>query len=351
MKTNKKIENFLNRIPKVEIHCHLLGTIRKDTMIEIARKNCARTSADEIDKYYIRGDKPVGVLHIFRELDAHILMEPDDFYRITYEYLQGIASHSVRYAEFFWNPTGTVKKSGMTYPKVQDAILKGMADAEKDFSIVSGLIPSIDRHASSDDAVEMVRWVNAHRKPEIVGIGIDYNEVDRPPEMFSESYALAKKTGLKATAHAGEFGMPWNNVQTALDTLKVDRIDHGYTILDNPELTNRCAEQGIIVTVVPTNSYYLRVLPPEDWAKMHPIRKMGRAGIKIHPNTDDPSFHLTNPTKCWLSMYSDFDYDLDDLRELMINGLDGAWIDEETRVKWKREWTSEFDALRKEYKI
>ena len=293
----------------------------------------------------------MGVLHIFRELDAHILMKPNDFYRITYEYLEDIAAHSVRYAEFFWNPTGTIKESGIPYPQVQDAILKGMADAEKDFSIVSRLIPSIDRQASSADAVEMVRLVKAHRKSEIIGIGIDYNEIDRPPEMFSEAFALAKKAGLKTTAHAGEFGMPWNNVHTALNTLKVDRIDHGYTILDNPDLTDHCVKQGIIFTVVPTNSYYLRTLPPEEWAKMHPIRRMGRAGIKIHPNTDDPSFHLTNPTKCWLSMYSDFGYGLDDLREFMINGLNGAWIDEETRLKWKREWTSEFDALREEYKI
>lgn len=351
MKNDKKIEKFLKRIPKVEIHCHLLGTIRKDTMKEIALKNKARTSADEIENYYIRGDKPVGVLHIFRELDAHILMKPDDFYRITYEYLEGIAVHSVRYAEFFWNPTGTIKEAGIAYPQVQDSIMQAMADAEKDFNIISRLIPSIDRQASSDDAVEMVRLVNAYRKPEVIGIGIDYNEVDRPPEMFTEAFDLANKAGLKATAHAGEFGMPWNNVQTALDTLKADRIDHGYTILDNPELTNRCVEQGITFTVVPTNSYYLRTLPPEDWAKMHPIRTMGKAGIKIHPNTDDPSFHLTNPTKCWLSMHSDFDYDLDDLKAFMINGLDGAWIDDAMRLKWKREWASEFDSLRKEYRL
>ncbi|ETX08616.1 adenosine deaminase family protein [Candidatus Entotheonella palauensis] len=342
--TNGRRE-LLARLPKVELHCHLLGTIRQPTMAAIAAKNRARTTREAIEQFYVRGEKPVGVLHIFRELETHILANTEDFYRIAYEYGESIAPHTVRYAEVFWNPTGTLKQTHLSYPELQGAILRGFSDAEHDFGVTCRLIPSIDRQASASEAVEMVQLVIVNRDANVIGIGMDYNEVDRPPELFTEAYALAKRHGLKATTHAGEFGMPWTNVETALTQLRVDRIDHGYTVLDNPELTARCAELSILFTVVPSNSYYLRTLTPEQWAIQHPIRHMARAGLQIHPNTDDPAFHLINPTQCWERMVTDFGYGLSDLRDFMCNGLSGAWIDEEMRRRWLREWTVEFDDL------
>jgi adenosine deaminase len=120
-----------------------------------------------------------------------------------------------------------------------------------------------------------------------------------PARAVRDAYALARRAGLKTTAHAGEFGMPWTNVQTAVDLLQVDRIDHGYTVVDAPDFAARCAERGIVFTVVPTNSYYLRTLPPERWALDHPIRRMPGLGLRIHPNTDDPTLHHVTPTGAW----------------------------------------------------
>jgi len=140
--------------------------------------------------------------------------------------------------------------------------------------------------------------------------------------------------------------MPWTNVRTALDVLQVDRIDHGYTVVDQPEFARQCAERGVIFTVVPTNSYYLRTLPPERWALDHPIRRMPGLGLRIHPNTDDPTLHKVTPTGAWLMMARDFGFGLDDLRGFMHNGLDGAWIDDTQRRAWRTQWSLEFDALR-----
>jgi adenosine deaminase len=180
----------------------------------------------------------------------------------------------------------------------------------------------------------------------VIGLGMDYRENDRPPELFWKAYREARRAGLKTTAHAGEFGMPWTNVETCLELLGCDRIDHGYTIVDNPKLTRACAERGILFTVVPTNSYYLRTLPPRKWAEDHPIRKMAALGLKIHPNTDDPPLHQVTPAGAWQLMFSHFGFSFDALRGFMLNGLDGAWIDAGTRRRWRREWTAEFDRLR-----
>jgi adenosine deaminase len=339
------LEDFCRAIPKVELHCHLLGSVRHATFKVLAHKAKAPLSDAEIDTFYIRGEKPVGVLEALRALDAHLLRSPDDLHRIAYEYLEDAAAHNVRYAEFFWNPTGTALRSGIAYPVAQDAIVRAIHNAQADCGIVGRLVPAIDREASPAAALEMVGWVAANRRDEVVGIGIDYSEVDHPPELFADAYAAARRAGLKTTAHAGEFGMPWTNVKTVIELLKVDRVDHGYTIVDAPDYARRCAERGIVFTVVPTNSYYLRTLAPQRWALDHPIRRMPGLGLRVHPNTDDPTLHRVTPTQAWQKMVDDFGFSIEDLRGFMLNGLDSAWIDAGTRRDWKAEHLEAFDAL------
>ena len=339
------LEQFVRAIPKVELHCHLFGTVRQDTFRALAAKTNNVVTPEEIDAFYTRGEKPVGVLRVLRALDAHLIVAPADLYCLTYEYLEDAHSHGVRYAEFFWNPTGTVRVSGIRYEAAQDAIVAAIRDARRDFGVIGRLIPSIDREAPPEEALQMVEWMKEFRAPEVIGIGIDYRENDRPPELFLQAYRAAREAGFKCTAHAGEFGMPWMNVATAVDTLKVDRVDHGYTIVDNPELARQYAERGLVFTVVPTNSYYLRTLAPERWALDHPIRAMAKLGLKLHPNTDDPTLHHVTPTGAWLMM-REFGFGIDDMRAFMLNGLDGAWIDEATRQAWRTEFTAAFDALR-----
>lgn len=351
------VDRFLRAIPKAELHCHLLGTVRRATfehlaarasMKALAERAQAPLSAADIEAFYTRGDKPVGVLRVLRALDRWLLTEPGDFHRLAYEYLQDAAGHGVRYAEFFWNPTGTAHVSGLAYAAVLAAIRRAIADAERDCGIVGRLVPSIDREAGPAAAREMLEWVLEHRADEVPGIGIDYQEAAGPPALFVETYAAARRAGLKTTAHAGEFGLPAANVRCALDELRVDRIDHGYTIVDDAALTRQAVEAGIVFTVVPTNSYYLRTLASERWALDHPIRRMRALGLRVHPNTDDPTLHHVTPTGAWSMMARDFGYSIDELRQCLLNGLASAWIDEPTRQAWRADWGARFDALRAE---
>lgn len=336
---------FFHALPKVELHCHLLGAVRHETFVALAERTGAPLSREEIDAFYTRGEKPVGVLRVLRALDEYLLTGADDLHRIAYEYLQDAAAQNVRHSEFFWNPTGTVRVSKIAYADAQAAIVAAIRDAARDFGISARLIPSIDREADPDEAVQVVEWMKAHRADEVAGLGIDYRENDRPPELFWKAYRDAREAGFKTTAHAGEFGMPWRNVETAVDLLQCDRIDHGYTIVDNPALAARCAERGIVFTVVPTNSYYLRTLPPDQWAERHPMRRMPGLGLKIHPNTDDPTLHKVDPAGAWRLMFDHFGFRIDELRQFMLNGIDGAWVDDAQRAQWRSAWSMEFDAL------
>ncbi len=339
------LEQFVRALPKMELHCHLFGAVRRQTFVDLSVKAGNRVSHDEIEAFYTRGEKPVGVLRVLRALDAHLIQGPSDLHRITYEYLEDVHRHGVRYTEFFWNPTGTVRVSGISYASAQAAIVLAIRDALRDFGVIGRLLPSIDREASPDEAVAMVEWMCAHRQPEVIGIGMDYRENDRPPELFWKAYRAARAAGFRTTAHAGEFGMPWMNVESAIDLLKVDRVDHGYTVVDNPAFLQKCRERDMIFTVVPTNSYYLRTLEPARWALDHPIRAMVRAGLRVHPNTDDPTLHLVTPTRAWLMMM-EFGFGIDDMHGFMLNGLDAAWIDDDLRRQWRLEWSAAFESLR-----
>ena len=219
---------FFSAFPKAELHCHLLGTTSRETFIDLVRDSDAPISMAEIEGFYTRGEKPVGVLRIFRALESSILKKPEYLKRITLEHLERTAAQGVRYIELFWNWTGL--KHFMTYAEGQDAIVAGLIEGEEKYGIVGRLVPSIDREALPEDAVELVREMTAHRSPWVIGLGIDYRETLHEPENFWKAYRLARDAGFKLTAHAGEFGEHWRNVETAMDLLECERIDHGYTI-------------------------------------------------------------------------------------------------------------------------
>lgn len=336
--TIPKLRERLLALPKTELHCHLLGTVQRQTFEALVRAADSPLSAADVESFYTRGDKPVGVLRVLRALEDWLLRGPDDFHRITYEYLCAAAQHGVRHAEFFWNPTGSERARGLRYGDLLPAIQRAMADAQTDTGISARLIPAIDREAPASHAQHMVKDVIAHRVDEVPGIGIDYRENDHPPEHFAEAYALARHAGLRTTAHAGEFGMPWTNVRTAIDVLKVDRIDHGYTIIDHAPLVAQAREAGLVFTVVPTNSYYLRTLPKERWAQDHPIRAMLAAGLKLHPNTDDPTLHQVTPIEAWAMMVEQFGATWADVESFVEHGIDAAWVDDSTRLQWRNRW-------------
>lgn len=339
--------DFFSAIPKTELHCHLLGTTQKATFEDFVKTSGAPVSQEEIDGFFTRGDKPVGVLRIFRALEEHILIKPEMLTRITYEYLQDCKKHGIRYTEFFWNYTGLARH--YSFEAAQAAIIEGIHQGERDFGVIGRLIPSIDREAEPEYAVELVREMIAHRAPETIGLGIDYRENDHEPENFWKAFMMAKDAGFKITIHAGEFGCHWRNVETAMDLLNADRLDHCYTIIDNPELVKIAKDRDFIFTVVPTNSYYLRTFTDEEWAIKQPIRKMVEMGLRVHPNTDDPTMHHVNATQTWMLMYNFLNFSLDQLKGFMLNGIDGAWIDEATKDKWKKEWSEEFDELVKKF--
>lgn len=335
--------DFFHQFPKAELHCHLLGTISKETFEDLVQLSKAPISQREINEFYTRGEKPVGVLRIFRALEKHILIHAEYLERIAYEHTVRVAKHGVRYIEYYWNYTGL--KNHYSYAQAQEAIHRGLERAYQETGILAHLIPAIDREAAPEEAVYLVEQMIAHRHPKTVGLGIDYRETLHEPENFWKAYQMAREAGFHITAHAGEFGEHWRNVETSMDLLKADRIDHGYTIIDNPDLLANARARNMIFLVVPTNSYYLRTFEPTEWAHRHPIRAMHAQGLRVFPNSDDPTMHHVNVGESWLLMFNWLNFTLNDLRGMLINSIDAAWVSEEQKTQWKKDWLTEFDTL------
>ncbi|GAA5097984.1 adenosine deaminase family protein [Wohlfahrtiimonas larvae] len=340
------LSEFLTQIPKAELHYHLLGGVRMSTMLDLAKKYGVPLTEKEAKSYYrayahenevMKGG--IAALHFLYPL----LREAVDYQRVAHEVLEDAKNTGIRYVEFFWNPNDT----NLSYQAVTDALAKTFEQAEQEWNISAFLIPSINREKTPEEAVKMVQWMIDYPHERVLGIGIDYREDHAPIENFWKAYRLAEQHGLRLTGHCSEFGLHWRNVETGLDLLNLERIDHGYTVIENPELTARCARLGIPFTVVPSNTFFMKKWPNhQDWQKNHPIRQMAKAGMKIIPATDDWHMHDTNGVKCYEVMIEDFGFDLDGVRQCILNGIDAAWQPESLKQEWRYHWMKEFDDLR-----
>lgn len=339
------LTEFCRAFPKTELHVHFTGAVPLETLLRLADRNGVPLPEGEYrEDLYRRGENFDRVLKTLK-IVCQSLQKPEDFRDAVYDTQKHAADCGVRYREIFWNPTDHWSIGDIGYEASVDGMIAGLQDAEKDFGITGRLIPSIDRESSEELGFEMVEAVVANPRDETIGIGMDYLEVGQPPEKFWKAYRLAGQHGLKRTAHAGEFGCPARNIETALDLLECDRIDHGYTIFEQPDLLKRCEDDGIHFTIVPTNSYYSRTLRGEDFATVHPIAKMAETGLKIAPNSDDPPLHHTDPANAYAQMVTTFGQSVEDLRDYMLNGIDGAWVDDGTKRDWRQAWAAEFDEL------
>lgn len=346
MSNHLTLVDFLRQIPKAELHYHLLGGVRMSTMRDLANKYQVPLSEKEAKSYYrafahenevIKGG--IAALNFLYPL----LRETEDYARVAYEVLEDAKNTGIRYVEFFWNPSDTE----IPYADVTQTLAHVFDQAEVKWGIQAYLIPSINREKSPEDAVNMVEIMLYFPHPRVLGIGIDYREDNAPIEHFWKAYRLAGKNGLRLTGHCSEFGLHWRNVETGLNLIGLERIDHGYTVTENPELMEHCARQGIPFTVVPSNTFFLKKWPDKtDWQSCHPIREMAKAGMTLIPATDDWHMHNTDGVKCYLSMIEDFGFDLDSIRQCLLNGINAAWQPEETKARWRREWLSQFDSLR-----
>ncbi|WP_462200433.1 adenosine deaminase [Arthrobacter sp. B2a2-09] len=330
---------FISGLPKAEIHCHLAGTLRIETLRELAAKNGVFlvNGGDSYDPRY----QPHAVASL-QLLDTVVstIKDRDDFARVAYEaQIDAFTNANIRYRELFFNPTQHGAFWATPYSAMVDGLIDGLRQAEKEVGIGGRLIPSINREQSPAVATQLVQAVIDNPRDEVVGIGMDANEMTGPPEAFQEAFRLAGKHGIRRTAHAGEWALP-RNVGTTLDLLHCERLDHAYLLASDRDLMARVAGSGMHIAACWSTSLY------HGWENSpeNPIAAMKSAGISVSLNTDDPAVDQTNLNDEYAMYAHAVGASEADLEELTLDVLDHIWVDETERRSLKSFFAAEISA-------
>lgn len=328
------IDQFIAEIPKAELHLHIEGTLEPELMFEIARRNQIKLknhSVEELKAAY-RFNNLQQFLDIYYS-GADVLIHEQDFYDLTWAYLQKIHTHHVVHTEIFFDPQ-THTQRGVPFKTVISGIHRALEDGNKKLGISFKLIVSFLRHLSEQAAFETLAEAIKY-KDKITAVGLDSSEKGHPPSKFQRVYEKAREEGFLVVAHAGEEGPP-EYVWQALDLLKVSRIDHGNRSLEDPLLVKELVRRKIPLTVCPLSNLKLKVV---DDLTRHPLAKMLDLGLMATVNSDDPAYFGGYINDNYLSVARTLNLSKEQIIQLVKNSFQASFLSEGE----KRRFTQQVD--------
>jgi len=320
------MKTFIENLPKAELHLHIEGTFEPELMFKIAQRNGIEIPYENVEA--LRKAYDFSQLQDFLDVyyqGMNVLQKEQDFYDLTWAYLQKIHTQNVLHTEIFFDPQGHTSR-GVAFETALNGIYKALQDGQKQLGISFGIIMCFLRHLDADDAMATLEQALPY-KDKIIGVGLDSSELGHPPEKFTAVFERAKSEGFRIVAHAGEEGPP-EYVYQALDLLQVDRIDHGNRALEDEALTQRIAREGIALTVCPLSNLKLCVV--ED-LKDHPMRKMLDAGLKATMNSDDPAYFGGYMNENFLQLTEALNLTKEEVVTLARNGFEAAFIPDDDK--------------------
>ncbi len=314
------MDRFVHSLPKTELHIHIEGTLEPEMMFRLGERNGFDLPFESVDGVAEAYDftNLQSFLDIYYQ-GAAVLQTPRDFYDLMAAYLDRAVADGVRHAEIFFDPQ-THTGRGIPLEVVTSGFREAIADAGS--GITADLILCFLRHLSGEAAVATLIAAEPHLDG-VIAVGLDSSEVGNPPEMFSDSFSMARDLGLRAVAHAGEEGPP-EYVVGALDTLGAERIDHGVRSLEDPDLVERLRREQVPLTVCPLSNLALQVVKRlED----HPISAMIDAGLLVSVNSDDPAYFGGYVGDNYLALGSALGLNADYLADLARNSIKSSFLD------------------------
>ena len=315
------MEKLIKGIPKAELHIHIEGSLEPELMFDIAEKNGLSLpfhSVDDIRRAYEFTDLQ-SFLDIYFQ-GTQVLKDEDDFYQMTWAYLQKAAAQNVRHAEIFFDPQNHTAQ-GIKFETVINGIHQALVDARQHLNLSSKLILSFLRHLSVSEAMETLEQALPF-KDWISGVGLDSTELGFPPEKFTPVFDRARQNGFKAVAHAGEEGPP-EYIWQALKFLKVDRIDHGVRCVEDTDLVENLVKCQMPLTVCPLSNTKLGVF---ESMKQHNLKKLLDLGLCVTVNSDDPAYFGGYIEENFLEPTKALGLDAQDIYKLCRNAFQASFL-------------------------
>lgn len=326
---NNTLRNIVQKMPKAELHIHIEGSLEPELIFALAKRNrvaLAYPSVEALRSAYAFTD-----LQSFLDIyyaGASVLHTEQDFYDMTTAYLERAQADNVRHAEIFFDPQ-THTARGVPMEAVIGGIHRACTDAQQQLDLSASLILCFLRHLSEDDAFETLEQALPWRD-KFIGIGLDSSERGHPPEKFARVFARCKELDFHLVAHAGEEGPP-AYIQSALDLLKVERIDHGVRCLEDAALTQRLARDQVPLTVCPLSNLKLRVFGS---MQEHNLLQLLEAGLVATVNSDDPAYFGGYINDNFIAVFDALPLTLLHAQQLARNSFLAAFLDDKTRARY-----------------
>lgn len=326
------MKTFIAKLPKAELHLHIEGSFEPELMFKIAQRNHIKipyNSVEEIEEAY-KFNCLQDFLNIYYQ-GAGVLVTEQDFYDLTYSYLQKCADQQVRHTEIMFDPQ-THTDRGIAFETVINGISSACDDAKARLDVSSLLIMSYLRHLSEEDAFKTLKQ-SLPFKDKIKAVGLDSSEKGNPPSKFKNVFEASVKEGYIPLAHAGEEGTA-AYVWEAIDILGIKRIDHGNNALQDEILVQEIIKRDIALTVCPLSNTALQVV---DDLKNHPLKKMMELGLKVTVNSDDPAYFGGQVNKNYEAIQEALNLSKSDLYQLAKNSFQYSLLDENSKQRYLNE--------------
>ncbi|MFZ2386709.1 MAG: adenosine deaminase [Polaromonas sp.] len=335
-----RLPELLRRMPKAELHIHIEGSLEPELIFALAQRNGVQIPYASVEA--LRNAYAFTNLQSFLDIyyaGASVLLKEQDFYDMARAYFLKAAHDKVVHAELFFDPQ-THTARGVSMETVINGLHRACVDAKAELGVSASLILCFLRHLSEEAAFETLEQALPFQG-KFIGVGLDSGELGNPPEKFARVFARCRELGLHLVAHAGEEGPP-AYVWTALDVLKVERIDHGVQAGKDAALMQRLAASRIPLTVCPLSNLKLCVFP--DLAS-HNLRQLLDAGLVATINSDDPAYFGGYMNENFTQTFAATNLSAEHAYKLARNSFEASFIDASAKLHYIDRLNETFEAF------
>jgi len=336
---------FLRRLPKTDLHVHLDGSLRLETIIDLAQKQGIELPATD-PKGLAKAMHMGEICHDLNdylkafEVTLAVLQDENALYRAAYELAEDAAHENVKLMEVRYAPSLHTRK-GLPMTRIVEAVITGLNDARRDHGIVCNVIICGIRHIAPEQSVRLAELAVAYKNKGVVGFDLAGAEYDYPAKKFSAAFALVHKNNVNSTCHAGEAYGP-ESIHQAIHVCGVHRIGHGTRLREDGDLLNYVNDHRIPLEVCLTSNVQTRAV---DDFKNHPLKFYFDFGIRVTINTDNRLITDTTVTTELERAVETFDLDIWQVRQLVLNGFKSAFLPFHERQALLRRISEELDQL------
>ena len=336
---------LLRRLPKAELHCHLDGSVRPSTLLELGREYKKPLPRDDEQALaeYMRVDDARSLEDYLARFDVTlgVMQTPEALERIAYELSIDAAADGVRYIEVRYAPVLNTRE-GMSLEVAVESAIKGLERAERDGGAMARVLVTALRHLSPGVSLELARLAVAYKDRGVVGFDLAGGELGNPASPHAPAFAYAREHDLACTCHAGE-GADASYVREAVHVCGAHRIGHATRLIEDESLTRYVNDRRIALEICLTSNVQTHAVDSYD---AHPLRDYFDRGVNVVLNTDNRLMSGTTLTDEYMHAASTLGFSFDELSQIALNGFASAFIPWEERERLITAAKAEIDTLR-----